>query len=1344
MEKFIFGLSAAIFAAGVLCAEVAAQEQPPTVAPAINDLPADAPVGQRPYEMEWAKRVEERTPLVDFEDLTGWTVELYDGAECELSRSREQQMWGRYVAKVKYRGTGSGSRFTIRPPQPLPIQGTFDCINLWMYGNRMDYGPPPDTPPVSLTALFVDDAGKEFAVGLTTVRWEEWWLVHRRIDAETLKAIRCPCRFTGLEFRGGSQTPWRALYIDSLSFYTEELKPLHFEPRPRRNLTLFEGQSPGLNTGPGKLDFPTREETILPTNFTRKFKTTARRLPASGMYEFRYAGSDAQVAYRIDPAQGFSGIEAFVDGKRVSQPMRDGGIKFEPEAKLTLRSAKLQDGVLTAEYEPGVTYRFRLWQKSLVIDVLCPGGRATEVSFGRFAGLHAPETIYVPFMAWTNGPQVLMSRAGSDTGPAVFATVYADWYRSNASECHVAVSVAGDTAEVNGGVRYRPRTDGVRNDVFERIFLTVSPTFEEVLPTIANPRGLHAPQAAERLWRESWGPGDFEKEQELSVKRRAYGIEKLTQCNHEISWRDGGESFTMRIHAAPKKGGDEKQAWYVKAQQALGWFSGLYTNYTDYAPVNSHWDEDWVARDSSNEWRPAWARNYNCKPSRAVEIEHKLAPIIKEKYGVNASYTDVHTAVAPWGYCDYDARVPGAGTFAQTFYCYGELLRNDSKVYGGPVFSEGTYQMLYAGLADGNYGLVYNGIPLATQPYLPAFDLHKIHPLECDIGVSWTSFFCEAIPNWRAPENLERSIDRFLAAQMVYGHIGWLLEDEFGTGLQCRSYYLMQQLQSRYGLKAPTAIDYNDDGRYVNTSQAVASGKYRDSQIRIRYPGGLTLWVNGNETKEWRVEDAQLRRRLGECVLPPFGWVAVAPGFLEYSGLKDGRRIDFVQSPEYWYFDGRGSSLAHGGLACQGGIAVRKLAPNRVEVIDCADSREFGLRRPFGISGVVLEAEAFDVQGNSLGKAEVRHTADLDWVVGIEKAMRYVVTFGPARGALRVRADLAVVPPGGTVTLEGAGATFTCEDARVEGGTLQVPADVPVGSSLWVKGEAAGRSGWTVLPVVPLVEVKVDPPVVRLPASEAEVTLRGRIHPPAAGVTGATLSLSTPPWLVATPETFAVERDFTRTVKLSLKGAPEKSAGMLVLTVKAGDLSQEVSVPIWLAPSSVVVRRLDDPAWSFNWGQAFRGGTEQSGDTKTGATFHRSADYTVGGVRKPGLFAHPPYNGGAGYAFATFTPLQLPTEPTELSVFLGLGDGGVTSDGVDYTVIVRDEDGRETKLFTEHGDQGRWREVTADLSAFAGRKVTFRLIADCGASDDTKADWACWGDPVIRLKRPVPELKLGR
>ena len=67
---------------------------------------------------------------------------------------------------------------------------------------------------------------------------------------------------------------------------------------------------------------------------------------------------------------------------------------------------------------------------------------------------------------------------------------------------------------------------------------------------------------------------------------RAYGIEKLIQCNHEIAWRDGGESFTLRTRAAPKRGGDAALQRYVAHQRGLGWLAGLYSNYTDYAPVN--------------------------------------------------------------------------------------------------------------------------------------------------------------------------------------------------------------------------------------------------------------------------------------------------------------------------------------------------------------------------------------------------------------------------------------------------------------------------------------------------------------------------------------------------------------------------------------------------------------------------------------------------------------------------------------------------------------------------------------------------------------------------------------
>jgi len=283
-----------------------------------------------------------------------------------------------------------------------------------------------------------------------------------------------------------------------------------------------------------------------------------------------------------------------------------------------------------------------------------------------------------------------------------------------------------------------------------------------------------------------------------------------------------------------------------------------------------------------------------------------------------------------------------------------------------------------------------------------------------------------------------------------------------------------------------------------------------------------------------------------------------------------------------------------------------------------------------------------------------------------------------------------------------------------------------------------------VLQVVPLAEVEVDPKVVRLPNGQAEVTLRGHVNPPAAGVTEAALSMAGPAWLALQPDSATVGLAFVRKIRLSLKEAPEKAAGTLAVTVKAGALTQNVPFKLDLSPSSVVVRRLDDPAWTFEWGIAFRNQAEQPGDTKTGAVFIRQPENVVGGVNKPGLFSHPPYNGGFGYSFAAFAPIQLPAEPAEVHLFIGLGDGGDPSDGVDYTILVRDAQGKETKLLAEHGEQKHWREVTADLSAFAGQKVEFKLVADCGAKDNTVADWACWGDPEIRLKKPVPEVRIGR
>ena len=235
-------------------------------------------------------------------------------------------------------------------------------------------------------------------------------------------------------------------------------------------------------------------------------------------------------------------------------------------------------------------------------------------------------------------------------------------------------------------------------------------------------------------------PRNRQHDYDFWKKVARYGMTKVVITDHETGWRDGGESFTMRTRAAPQKGGDEGQADYARKIRALGFTYGIYNNYTDYSPVNEYWDEDYVTRMPDNQWQSAWPRCYNPKPARAVELEARLAPIIQQKFQLDTAYCDVHTAVRPWSYCDFDARVPGAGTFAATFYAYGEIMLHQKPTWNGPVYSEGNNHWYYCGLTDGNYGQDQAG-QLATSPWLVDFDLLKMHPLCCNFGMGSPDMF---------------------------------------------------------------------------------------------------------------------------------------------------------------------------------------------------------------------------------------------------------------------------------------------------------------------------------------------------------------------------------------------------------------------------------------------------------------------------------------------------------------------------------------------------------------------------------------------------------------------------
>ncbi|MCC6441899.1 MAG: hypothetical protein IT210_00425 [Armatimonadetes bacterium] len=1354
-----------VLVAAILLAPAARAQQPDSTVPAINDLPDGAVVGERPYEMVWADRREARPPLVNFENLTGWRAEMYSGAVASFARSREQQIWGQYVGKLTYRGTSADSRIILRPPQPVPIAGAFDCIDFWCYGNNWDWVPDPSTPKVNLFIHLTDAKGQKLRIPITNVRWEEWWLVRRRLPADTLRTIAFPCDFDGLEISGGSNKEDRRLYFDSISFYTEEMKPLTFEPRPKRNLELFPGQTAGLNTGPGTLPFPTREETILPSNFQKSYKNAVVEAEP-GVYIFTYRGRDADIAYRFAPQEGFFGLTVLSKGQKISRPMEGAGVRFEKEAgKTKLISAALKDRALTARYDVGgheVAYTFRIWQKSLVIDAVARGGEAVDFSFGQITEASNPKLVLIPYLTYGgSNPRALCS------GPAeepVFTSIWLDWYRSNGSEPYSNEGIVQGAARINGGVRYNPKTDGSRNELFERIFLTVSPIFEETLPTIPNPPSPWGKEAGRHLWQESWGPADYDKERQRSKMLRSYGIEKLIQCNHEITWRDGGESFTLRTRSAPKRGGDEALKRFVAAQKSLGWRSGLYTNYTDFAPVNEYWDPDRVQRASDNEWRAAWPRNYAFKPSRAVEFDAKLAPVVKEKFDSDSAYTDVHTAVSPWGYCDYDARVPGAGTFAATFYAYGELLLNDQKVYDGPIFSEGTYQWLYAGLASGNYGLAYTGVDLSEEPLNVAFDLLKIHTLESDIGMPWTGGFFKK-PGWDRPENIDASIDRFIAATLAYGHIGWLVEEQYDMRRTCRSYYMILPVTRRYAMEPPLKIEYaGPSGNWITPSQAIASDALRDSRLHVIYPKGLELYINWDKQTNWTVVTPER-----QVVLPPNGWCAFDDrGFFEASSLEDGQRVDMVVSPEYAYLDGRGRYAQSPLLAATGGVAMKPVDDEHREIIDIGGNREIGFKAGPGAACV-----AYDAEGKPLGDVPLRPSdRGYTWFTCVPQARSYKVAIPkPVKGAdspsLSLAARSAAVP--GDILLatlrlhaprrkamEVVSATLGFEGQETPAAVLAnvrlgpgkslehpekiaIPASLSPGSRAWLRADIACRIGegskeetlWFDVNLVPAAEIALEPARYKDGSWHAEAKIANNIF----GAPAARLQVEPGAGWEAAPAEISLIAGSEQEAPFALKrtGAVAAGESPLTLTYTSGSLSAHFPYRIKTDLVRPVIVDLGSGTTRFTWGCAFRGQPEQPADSSTGAAFHPNTMLS-GGVERRGLFAHPPYQGGVGYVFARFGPIRLPEQPAALRLYIGLMDGGDRSDGVDFSATVTPKGGQPTALFKVNWDRREWREVSADMSAYAGQEITLTLTADVGPNDNSSADWACWGEPRIEQK----------
>ncbi len=160
--------------------------------------------------------------------------------------------------------------------------------------------------------------------------------------------------------------------------------------------------------------------------------------------------------------------------------------------------------------------------------------------------------------------------------------------------------------------------------------------------------------------------------------------------------------------------------------------------------------------------------------------------------------------------------------------------------------------------------------------------------------------------------------------------------------------------------------------------------------------------------------------------------------------------------------------------------------------------------------------------------------------------------------------------------------------------------------------------------------------------------------------------------------------------------------------------------------------------WAYLGGDAVPQPVGWTGTDPISAANFSRAPITRGGETRASLQIHPPYRPRAGTVWAEYR-LQLPsTRPIHLDLFNAIRDSTPRegrSDGVTFRVWVG-----EQKLFEQHTETKTWLPGRADLSAWAGQEVRLRLESHPGPRNNTTCDSSFWGDPVITVGVPPPQL----
>ncbi len=342
-----------------------------------------------------------------------------------------------------------------------------------------------------------------------------------------------------------------------------------------------------------------------------------------------------------------------------------------------------------------------------------------------------------------------------------------------------------------------------------------------------------------------------------------YGLDRVTVLFH--LWQRWGYDQGLPDHAPadPRGGTDAEMRAFVRGAIRRGMRVALHENYTDMYPDHppEHpsplWDPGKLALDPAGAWKKGWFNRatgeqaYVIAHGEAAGLAAAEEAQIAALYGPDAAYLDVATAWNPGWYLDHDAAKGRPPTLRAAVTALEELFATMRESFGGPLYGEGgegdgRFDGYFAGLVDGVERQVEGKM---NHLVAPQYELLAVHPLMANHGMGYVGRFYDP-GGALVPPREEWSLERYRAAEVACGHVGFLADDgDVPRGRlireMSREYWLMQALGERLaGLERPTVL-YEADGELLDLGAMVDRGlDLCEARLLVGWEDGLAVAVH--------------------------------------------------------------------------------------------------------------------------------------------------------------------------------------------------------------------------------------------------------------------------------------------------------------------------------------------------------------------------------------------------------------------------------------------------------------------------------------------------------------------